>query len=97
MREEDLALLRKAAKYENRDLILSLTLRTGEVLHARILCLPCDCGDCTDTNVIYEQVWSSSEATRARWERDRRERNVGGYGVPIDLIERVEVVPIKGG
>jgi hypothetical protein len=92
MRDDEVELLKKAARLENRNMVLRLRLQGGEELHAKIISLPCDCGMCTDRNVIYEQVWSSSKDMQAQWERDRREKNVGGYGVPIDMIESVEVL-----
>lgn len=95
MRERDLALLEGAAQYKNRERVIRLNVQGGEILHAKIIGLPCDCGTCTDTNVLFELVWSSSEETRSKWDQQRREKNVGGWGIPIELIESVEVPPVE--
>ncbi len=92
MKEEDLTVLKAAARWENRGQVVRMTLKHGEILMAKIISLPCDCENCSDTNVICEFVSSSVPERIFQWERDRIKKNVGGWGVPMELIERVESV-----
>jgi hypothetical protein len=93
MHERDLAILEEAALWENRERVLRMRLKDGEILLARIILMPCKCGECTDDLVFYEQVWSSIPENQAKWESDRISKNVGGYAIPLNIIEGVEIEP----
>lgn len=92
MREEDIATMKDAAKLENRSRVLRLTLKDGEILLAKALHMPCECGECDDL-VIYEHVWSSAPERNKQWHEDKT-KNVGGYAIPLSWIEKAEVSKI---
>ena len=89
MQDEGMAILKSADLWENRDKIVRLVLNDGEVLLAKVISMPCDCGQCDDNLMFYEQVWSSRPEHQEKWRRDRQ-NNVGGYAISLDLVQSAE-------